>query len=705
MSGYPHSYSEGEDVFGLRRRDLHDGRNDLPSSFPDVPVGYDTPLHSYGGTPSSRLGESHNGQFPVHHSDFGQPSPKFYDSTPEYFPKTKEDSRGRTNREARHWQQQANGYRRDLEQCRSENKGLSLRSFQCVKDRSIRLFQCLKDLNRYDEAEELYHEICKEYEVGAELQDVTERGREHGTNDYSKILGLKHTFAEMLIEQQRFAEAELISRSVWEKRKHCPGTPLEDFQKSHRQLCSVLRALGEFKDAERMHNDMYQREPKDEWALENGDEVCQTLKEQKEVCQTLEEQKELSRKAKDLQEKVWKTRLEKHSPRELTIQSGLRLIGFLELLEELNKPVEYESGTEAEKGFASSTRQVLKYELEMTLGKIWRTRLQPEPNINMLDVGHKLGVRLLQKRKFLEAEGIFQFVWESKKQNLGEENDSTLSSGSMLYSTMCRQGKQEHYPEAVKILGLWFAKQIGTESCDAEAISSIKDLAQAYCSLGNLEGGECVYDWICSQMQQGGSKYIKARWDLGVTLHKQGKDKSQKAIPVLKEVYERWNKDDPNSDETLKCGQMLAQSLSAHDAKSDEALKVAQDVFEKRRVSETRGVAYLESAQLYGSLLLNVRTHEEARSVLQSAWKCQPGNPEEQKLRLKCGPLYGQALAGIHKYPAAKRILHAVAEDQRGIERTETLRLLEEVVLQEKEWKNRRTKARPKGRSVIYLKQ
>ena len=659
----------------------------MPYSFPHVPVGHEaspnvnTPPYSHGETPYSPLVGSHIGQSPIHGFNSRQPSPEVYGSIREHFPKNKERNHGGTNKEARHWQQRSNGYQKDLEQCR-----LNI-------DRSIRLFQCLKDLKKYDEAEELYHEISKEYDVSQELHDMTERGRESDTNDDTKMLGLNHTFAEMLIEQQKFQEAEPISRAVWERRKDCPGTPSEDFRKSHRQLCSVLRALGKSKDAERMHNDMYQREPKDEWALENGDEVCQTLKEQKEL-----------QKAKILQEEVWKKRLEKNSERELTIQSGVRLIGFLE---ELNKTVDCEGDTEAERKWFSSTRQALNDEIRVILEKIWPTRLEPEPNANILDVGHKLGVRLLRDKKFLKAERILQIVWENKKRVQGEDIDSTMSSGSMLGSAMRRQGTHEKYSDAVDILRpILIARQDGVGNCDAEAISSIKDLAQAYSALGKLQDSEIVYDWICHQMQQGGYTTLeveRVRWELGVTLHKQGKNKNQKAILVLKEVYERWKRVAHNSDETLECGQMLAQSLSTHDGKFDEALKVAQEVFEKRDVSGERGVPYLEIAQLYGSLLLTVGRKEDARNVLRSAWKCQPGNLDEQKLRWKCGHLFGQALAGINKYPSAKRILEAVITDQRealppGSPELEQTHQLLEMIQQEKGRKRGSTKPRLRGR-------
>ena len=693
MNQHVHPYAESfEDFREGSTRDVYGCGNNMRHPFSDVPIGrnasprVNTPLHSYGGIPSSPLVESHNGEVPLQEFNFDQSSPEIYGSTREYFPKNKEHNHVRTNKEAKHWQQRSNKYQKDLEQCRSEKKDLS-----------IRFFQCLKDFKKYDEAKELYHEISKTFDVGEEFHNVTERGREHDTNEDTKLLGLEHTFAEMLIEQQRFKEAEPRSRAVWERRKHRPDTPSEDFQKSHRQLCFVLRALGKLKDAERMHNDMYQREVKDAWALENGDEVCQTLREQKEF-----------RKAKDLQKEVWKTRLEEHSPRDLTIRSGLQLIGFLE---ELIKPIDYEDGTDAEKRLVSSTRQALNDELEVTLWKIWHTRLQLEPSVSILDVGHKLGVRLLQDKKFLEAERILASVWESKKRVLGEKNESTMSSGGMLGSTICRRGKQEHYPDAVKILEpIWLARQIGTKRCDAGALSNFKDLAKAHCSLGNLQHGEFVYRWIFQQKHQGNYPQLEvdeALWDLGVTLHKQGKDKDPEIVSVLGDLYRRWDSIAHNPDETLKCGQMLAQSLSTQDGRIDEALRIAQGVFVKREASGKRGAAYLESAQLYGSLLLKVERHEDAGSILRPAWECQSGEPKEQKLRLKCGHLYGQALAGRHKYNSAKRILEAVAADQKGTlpagcsKIIETRRLLEDVTRQEKGWKKGRTKARPKGRSGI----
>ena len=701
MKEYASPYAQPfDDSFGVSTSDRYYGGNDVRFAR-DIPVRHDaspgsiyldTPHSSYGGLLSPSLVGPQNVQLPIHETNFGQPSTRLHGSTREQFPKRKGHNHDMTSREST-WRQQSKRYQQDLEKCQAEKEYLSEKCQSEKEDLRIRLFHCLKDLKKYREAEELYHEISMKYDVVGEIHGVTEMGGEPNRNDVTKILDLRHTFAEMLIEQKRFKEAEPISKAVWERRKVCPGAPSEDFKKSHRQLSLVLRALRKLDDAERMHNDVYQKGSKDDWALENGDEVCQRLLEQGEF-----------KKAKRLQEEVWEIRLEKHSSRNLTIQSGLRLIG---ILEELIKPVDHVGGSDAEKRSDSSTRQFLKDRLEVTLEKIWHMQQQPEPNVNILDVGHKLGDLLFREQKFLEADRVLASVWESKERLLGATHESTMSSGTILGSTICRQGEQEHYSRAVGILQpIWLEKQTGTGKCDAGAISTFKDLAQAHCSLGNLQDGECVYRWIWQKKRQDRYKPLEideARWDLSVTLYKQGKDKEPEAVSALDDLYGRWHPDTHNPDERLKCGQMLAQLLSTQDEEINKALGIAQDVFERREDSGKKGVDYLESAQLYGSLLLKVERPEDAGSVLRLAWACQPGSPDEQKLRLKCGHLYGQALAGRNKYTAAKRILEVVAADQRGTlyagdsELSETRRFLEEVIRQEKGWKKGRTKVRPKG--------
>lgn len=524
------------------------------------------------------------------------------------------------------------------------------------------MFHSLKEAKKYNDAEKLYRET------------VTDRGPTESVN--TVILDLKHSFAGMLIEQEKFQEAEPISRAVWEERKQCPGATSEVSKESHRQLCSVLCAVRKYKDAESMHRRMYQRETMDAWALENGDEVCQRRRDQGEI-----------KRAKEMQDEVWNERLKQNGPRDpLTIRGGLRLIGFLE---ELVGTIDRQGGTDAERRLNISHKQAFQCEIEVILRKIWDTRLEPEPSVDVLNAGNKLGGLLFLRNNFSDAETIFLSVWEGKKQQLGDTDVSTLSTGSMLGKSLYRQGKRENYLRAVEILqGIWLMRQTVTKSGDVEAITSGENLAQAYSSLGDWSNAERVYRWIVHQKAHKRGcptrEVDDARWNLGQTLFKQGVGKDREAEIVLGELYQQWNANSPNSNLTLQCGQMLAQSLSTQSGRNDEALEVARDVFSKRRAIAERGVAYLDSGRLYGSLLLEVGSFAEADRILESMWGHQAEGDEERKVRVTCGQLYGQTLAKKHKYPDAKRILEAVAEAQEAVsagalEMAETRQLLENI--------------------------
>ena len=527
----------------------------------------------------------------------------------------------------------------------------------------IRLFHSLKDAKKYDDAEKLY------------LETVT--GRDPAKSEDTVILDLKHSFAEILIAQKRFPEAEPISRAVWAKMEQSRGPPSELFKKSHRQLCSVLCAVKRHKDAEKMNMLIYQTEKMDAWALENGDEVCQRRKEQKEI-----------KRAKEMQDEVWKERLKANGPNDgLTIRSGLRLIEFLKELVDLNVS---QGGTDAERRLNLSHKQAFECELEVILREIWSTRLQPEPNTNILDAGHELGVVLFRRSKFSDAGAIFEPVWEGRKQRLGDSNISTLSTGSMLGKALYREEKQESYHKAVNVFHkIWLVRQTVMNG-GAEAISSGEELAQAYFSLQKWSEAEQVYAWILQQKERKGGYPTReiddARWNLGQTLWKQGKAKECKAEKVLGELYHRWNAISPNSNPTLQCGQMLAQSISTQKGRIDDALRVVLDVFNARGALAMKDVAYLDSGYLYGSLLLKAENFAEAERTLKSVWEFQTRGAEEEKLRLKCGYLYGQALAKRQKYFDARKILDAVVAGQeadpsaRVPETVETRQLLEKVI-------------------------
>ena len=544
--------------------------------------------------------------------------------------------------------------RRELEQSQIKLKAFK----EKAESRSVDLFHSYREAKKYDDAEKVYEDIWRDRDTIKSEDEVA--------------LKLKHSYAAMLLEQKKFQQAEPISRTVWEKRKQCPG-PLSEFVKeSHRQLCSVLCAVGKSKDAENMQRIMYQSGNSDPWALENGDEVCQRLKEQGEV-----------RRAKELQGEVWEERRKQNPLRDgLTIRGGLRLIEFLEHLV-IN--IDNQDGTDAERRLNNSHKQAFECEIEVVLRKIWDTRQHPESDTHILDAGHKLGVVVYLQDKFSDAESILIPVWEGRKQRLGDRDASTLSTGRMLGKTLCRQEDQEAYRRVVDLLqDIW---QSMTKDGDAEAISSGEDLALAHRSIGAWPNAEPVCRWVFNQKKQ--KRYPTrdiedAYWNLGQTLYKLGTGKHIEARAVLGELYQQWNARSADPSRTLQCGYMLAQLLSAQDGKGDEASKIASDVFSERRASVEKGVAYLDSGYLYGSLLLRRGKFSEAERTLKSVWEYQAIGDEEEKVRLTCGHLFGQALAKKGKNATAKKILEAVINAQEAVsagvhEMEETRKLLREV--------------------------
>ena len=426
------------------------------------------------------------------------------------------------------------------------------------------------------------------------------------------------------------------------------------------------------------------------------------------MSQRRREQGEL-KKGKENQLEVWNKRREQNGVRDhRTIQSGLCLIRFLE---ELIAAVDQTGGTDAERRLNISLKEAYKCEFEWVLGEIWATRAVPEPNVNVLGAGHKLGVSLFCRNKFSAAEEIFTTVWKGRNSQLGEQDVSTMSSGGMLVKSLHRQGKNEDYLGAVKILHpVWHAKLAVMKHVDAETLSIGQTFAQAYYSLEDWPNAEHVYRLILyHKSRQSGcppGEIEDARWLLGQTLYNQGTAKNREVEIVLGDLYQQWNTRSPNSNTTLQCGQMLASSLSTQTGRANDALNVALKVFDGRGAAVEKSVPYLDSGRLYGSLLLEDENLSEAERVLESMWKHDAKGAEEQKMRLKCGHLYGQALAKRHKYPDAKRILDAVTADQGAVlpaelpEVAETRRLLEEVNRLDKEKK--RVKRNSKRKAGLF---
>lgn len=544
--------------------------------------------------------------------------------------------------------------RRERCQCSRRERKLEKQLKECA----AKLEECEAKLEQHESLKiRLFHKLkeAKEYAGAEELYRETMTGRDLAKSEETVVLDLKYSFAEMLIEQKKFQEAEPISREVWEIRKRDPAPTSKDSEASHRQLCSVLCNVGKHKDAEYMQRIIYQKEPMDRWALENGDEVCQRLREQGKI-----------QRAKEMQQEVWEERLKQPSPRdERTVRSGLCLIGFLE---ELVATIDQRGDTDTDRIDNASHKQAFECEIERTLRRIWAAGVWPESNKDILGAGHKLGTILLHHKKFPDAETIFTRVWEGRKQQFGDRDPSTLSTGSMLGKSVLYQRRQESYLRAVNILAdIWLFKKTVMNNGDTEVMSIGEDLAHAYHSLRDWPNAEQVHSWIVDQKEQRGfpmQDIDDARWRLGHILYDQGTNKHGDAENIFRRLYQQWKMSSTNPNLTLQCGQMLAQSLSTQDGKANDALEVALDVHNRRASSAERGLPYLDSGHLCGSLLIKVENFGEAERILDPVWNIQTERIEEQKRRLECGHLYGQALAKNHKYSDARKILDTVAAGQ-----------------------------------------
>lgn len=551
--------------------------------------------------------------------------------------------------------------RRELKESQAESKIKDETAEIQISALRTQLFHCHKEAKKYDKAEDFYHMI------------VTEQDAEKSEDP--AVLDLKYCFAEMLMSQKKFNEAELISRAVWDKRK--ADSESEESKTSHRQLCSILVSLKKYGEAENMHRTMYHKEPKDSWALENGDAVCWTMSEQGQYDQ-----------AQLMQESVWKTRQTADGQRhDLTIRSGLQRVAFLELLVKSNNNP---GVSDAERRLSSTRQKGFECELEVMLWSIWTPRVHPEPITGILDAGHKLGTILFSQSKFTDAEAVFLEVWSGRKSKFGEENMNTMATGSMLGKALLRQGRPEAYSRAVTIFhSIWHARQALSKKVDVGTISIGDDLAQAYFLLEDWQQAEITYRWVVEQKARmydwQAPETVDARWSLGQTLFKQGEDKDREAEEHLGAVYQIWNQISPHAKVTLKCGHMLAELLQPQEGKANDALQVSRDVFIRREVSIERGVDYLDSGRLYGWLLLEGTDFPEAEKVLKTLWGYEAKGPEEERMRLRCGHLLGAALAKQQKCTEAKEVLEVVVRIQGsmfpvgGPEVDEASQLLKEV--------------------------
>ena len=228
-----------------------------------------------------------------------------------------------------------NETKKQLEQ-REQELSTAIEDIEALK---IQLFNTWKVNQPYDKAETIYRDILTNHPTDADVSDT--------------ILALNFSFAEMLMEQKKFEDAETVAEKVWEAR-NARDSSSELCKMSHRQICSIYSSLGKFEKAENSHRIVYHQEPKDAWTLENGDGVCRQLVE-----------RGLYEEAALVQLKVWKERqkLETQGPRhDMTIRSGLERISTLE---KLSASLAGQEGTEVQNERNRNRKQCCESEIDV----------------------------------------------------------------------------------------------------------------------------------------------------------------------------------------------------------------------------------------------------------------------------------------------------------------------------------------------------
>ena len=514
-----------------------------------------------------------------------------------------------------------------------------------IKALKVQLFDTWKITKQYDDAEIIYRDILVNHSTDVDMPKT--------------IIALQYSFAEMLMEQNKFAAAETVAEQVWEARKALdPSSELS--RMSHRQICLIYSSLGKFEKAESRHRTVYHQEPKDAWTLENGDGVCRQLVK-----------RGLYQEAAVVQLSVWRERqkLEAQGPRhDSTIRSGLERISILEQWSATLAGLE---GIEVQNESNRNRKHFCEGEIDESLKEIWGAAEKPEHSPELLDVGHKLGSRFLAQKRYAEAEAILEDVWAGMKANFGEASKESMLTGRLLAKALKLPGLAEKYQRAVVIYEkiLAYRKAVFGES-DDKTVSVGADLAGMYSLLGQYAEAERVYQWVLEQrvnkLGQCSSKTLEARYNLGRTIYTQGRQRYGYAGEMLREVYDAWYVKSPKGEKTLQCGLMLVETLAEQAAIGpiQEVLGSIQHVFNGRAELPERDRLYLESGLLFGKSLLGRRKYREAQDILLPLWDSRPELYEEKQVRLECGHLYGQSLLEVNDYPHAKVVLESVRDAQ-----------------------------------------
>lgn len=586
---------------------------------------------------------------------------------------------------------------------------------------------------RFGEAESIYREIINPIP----------------TSDRGSKSELMYEYAEMMMEQKKYEEAEHVARAVFEHRMsrvEAGGQWSQELMMSHRQLSSALchqDSPAKKNQAIRMHRDIWDDDFPHAWKAENGDRVCQILAQQKRYDD-----------AERMQLEVWEERSRKAGIRdEATMLSASKRIDMMD-------------GAISMLDQSPDEKDVVKDYLEKRirdfLAVIWESVKLPETDAKMLTFGHRLGEAHYQRNQYAKAGDIFKQVWEGRKKSLGDNHCETLACGQRLGEIYY---KRADYTKARDIFEqLCDGEKRSRGDADPKTLESGHLLGEIYFKQDEFEKAQDIFEQVWKRKRKilGNSdpKTLECGHRLGEVYFKQ--EEFVKAQDMFEQVWKGKRKStgdtDPktleyghwlggvhydrkqyadaeivfdhvwdgrksrlgdNDPGTLASGHQLAKSICAqahgNHAKSFKGLALLEDLWGARKleleatspnaVSSNSSLAAVETGYMYGSLLMECGKLREAEEVLKPLWELKV-TPAVEASQLYVGHFWGSCLAKQGHYTKAREVLESVLTRKNLISGPEdeifleTPRKLQEVCEKEKEEKKSPCKRRS-GQFVI----
>ena len=516
----------------------------------------------------------------------------------------------------------------------------------------IQLFTALKT-TRFADAEKIYHEIMDALSV----------------NDRGAKSDLMYEYADMMIRQERYEEAEEVARDALKHRKsHVErGSPWsQDLKQSIRQLSLALchqNSPAKQREAIVMHRDIWENESLHDWRAENGDRLCQIYATQRQY-----------QEAQLLQQNVWNERRLVDGVRHgATMDSALRRIDMLDgVISTLDK--KHRGLRERKKAKDFWEQEIIDF-----ITEIWDSgRGVPEADSKVLNIGYRLGEAHSKRNDYLKAGEIFEKVWEGRKKSLGITNRPTLECGHRLGEI---HYNQKEYAKAEIVLSqVWNERNIRPSYNYADTLASGHRLGDIYYTHDEFAKAETVIDQVWNErktsLDDNDPETLKSGHLLG-EIHFSRKNYA-KAESILNQVWNgRKIKLGENNTETIESSHQLARSIYAQADGDKKKLSKGkthlESLWESRKpvLEDLSGNAILSSSHLaamkigclYGDLLLKSEDFPEAEKVLKRLWKLcikPAGQAAVEATQVQVGHFWGICLKKQGQYSNARKVLELV---------------------------------------------